>query len=275
MLSSSNRPKPVWLAVLGPNVPMKPTLRLPALIASLLAASTLLLPAGAGAADQYTESAQPVSFKLTSGLYQLSGGDLPAGKGLDVNLRASSGFGNTWLGWFRSPVQGLTQTRAGWDSTFRLGPVRFTPSLQIASGGFQGGSAYIETGSRWFAGAGLGRTNLRPYVNLNFDPNDSWALAGGYRWGDNHSLALQVVRDNRLNPDQQHIHLVYRAPVNGDDRLTLDLLSKKGLVAGMPIHRLGLSVAYDWPRYFVRIARDPLVNFTTQDMLRLSVGTRF
>ncbi len=25
----------------------------------------------------------------------------------------------------------------------------------------------------WFAAAGLGRTNLRPYVNLNFDPNDS------------------------------------------------------------------------------------------------------
>lgn len=248
---------------------MKPTFCL------VCTAVALALPAGAHAADQTAAAAQPVAFKLTTGLYQLSGGDLPAGPGLDVNLRASSGFGDAWVGWFRSPVQALTQTRAGWDNTFKLGPVRFVPSLQLASGGFLGGSAYLETGATWFAGAGVGRTNLRPYVNLNFDPNDSWTLAGGYRWGDNHSLALQVVRDNRLNPDQQHTHLVYRTPVNEDERLTLDLLSEKGLVAGVPIRRLGLSVAYDWPRYFVRIARDPLVNFTTQDMLRLSVGTRF
>ena len=88
-------------------------------------------------------------------------------------------------------------------------------------------------------------------------------------------MALQVVRDNRLNPDQQHVHLVYRTPVATDQRLTLDLLAKQGLVAGVPIRRMGLSVGYDWPRYFVRVAWDPLVNFTTQDMLRLSAGTRF
>ncbi|MEO6015803.1 MAG: hypothetical protein ABIP46_00995, partial [Polaromonas sp.] len=162
-----------------------------------------------------------------------------------------------------------------WDNTFKLGPVRFMPSLQIASGGFIGGSAALETGDTWFAGVGVGRTNLRNYVNLNFDPNDALMLSGGYRWADNDSLALQVVRDNRLNPDQQHVHLVYRTPVAGEDRLTLDLLAKQGLVAGVPIRRMGLSVGYDWPRYFVRVAWDPLVNFTTQDMLRLSVGTRF
>jgi hypothetical protein len=254
---------------------MKLTVRSSNLVASVLTAAVLVLPSCASAADQPSESAQPFVFKLTTGLYQLSGGDLPAGPGLDVNLRVSSGFGNAWLGWFRLPVRRLTQSRAGWDSIYKLGPVRFMPSLQLASGGFLGGSAYLETGDKWFGGAGLGRTNLRPYANLNFDPNDSLTLAGGYRWGDNHSLSFLVVRDNRLNPDQQHTHLVYRVPVNGEDRLTLDLLSKKGLVAGVPIHRLGLSVAYDWPGYFVRIARDPLVNFTSQDMLRLSVGTRF
>ena len=100
-------------------------------------------------------------------------------------------------------------------------------------------------------------------------------LSGGYRWADNQSLALQVVRDNRLNPNQQNVHLVYRTPVNGSDRLTLDLLQKKGLVGGVPISRFGLSVGYDWPSYFVRVAWDPQVNFTAQDMLRLSVGTRF
>lgn len=230
----------------------------------------------AGAAQAADEPAdQGPSFKLTTGLYQLSGGGLPRGPALDLNLRQTSGLGNVWLGWFRSPVLDVSQPRAGWDRSFTLGPVRFLPSLQVASGGFWGGSAAIETGEHWFAGVGLGRTNLRNYVNLNFDPNDAWMLSGGYRWDDGRSASLQLVRDNRLNPDQQHVHLVYRTPVAGDQRLTLDLLSKTGLVAGVPIRRLGLSVGYDWPRYFVRVAYDPKVNFTAQDMWRLSAGARF
>ena len=240
---------------------------------SAIFATLAALTTAACAAD-----AEPVSYKLSTGVYQLSGGGLPSGPGLDVNLRASGGLigsGNAWIGLYRSPVQAVKQYRAGWDYTHKLGPVRFTPSLQIASGGFVGGSAYLEAGSTWFAGAGLGRTNLRPYANLNFDPNDSYTLAGGYRWNERQTLTLQLVRDNRLNPDQQNVHLIYRAPVNGDNRLTLDLLSKKGLVAGVPIQRVGLSVGYDWPSLFVRVAYDPLVNFSTQDMLRLSVGTRF
>jgi hypothetical protein len=34
-------------------------------------------------------------------------------------------------------------------------------------------------------------------------------------------------------------------------------------------------VGYDWPTYFVRLAWDPKVNFTPQDMVRLSAGVRF
>ncbi len=241
----------------------------------MFAAAALMLSGAALAADDAADGKQSVAYKFTTGLYQLSGGGLPAGPGLDVNLRATAGFGNAWVGWFRSPVQAVTQTRAGWDDTVKLGTVRFIPSLQVASGGFWGGSAALETGMTWFAGVGVGRTNLRNYVNLNFDPNDAWMLSGGYRWSESRSLALQVVRDNRLNPDQQHVHLVYRTALRDEQRLTLDLLSKKGLVAGAPIQRLGFSVAYDWPRFFVRVAWDPQVNFTTQDMLRLSVGTRF
>ena len=250
----------------------------PLIAIAVLAFSNGLHAADDPSDDPSAKKSDPLLFKLTTGLYQLSGGDLPSGPGLDVNLRASGGAvgsSNVWAGLYRSPVQAVKQYRAGWDNTFKSGAVRFTPSVQIASGGFVGGSAYLEAGSTWFAGVGLGRTNLRPYTNLNFDPNDSYTLAGGYRWGDNDSLTLQMVRDNRQNPDQQHVHVVYRTPVHGDNRLTLDLLMKKGLVAGMPIQRAGLSVGYDWPRFFVRAAWDPLVNFTPQDMLRLSVGTRF
>ena len=227
------------------------------------------------AAQAAEDAAKPISYKFTAGHYQLSGGGLAAASGLDLNLRATGRFGNAWLGWYGSPSQDVKQVRAGWDSSYKLGFVRFMPSLQIASGGFVGGSVSVETGDTWFAGVGAGRTNLRNYANLNFDPNDAWMLSGGYRWADNRSLALQVVRDNRLNPDQQNVHLVYRTPLNGSDRLTLDVLQKKGLVGGLHISSFGLSVGYDWPRYFVRIAWDPQVNFTAQDMLRLSVGTRF
>lgn len=243
--------------------------------ARLLVCFAIVVSGVASAAEEAATGSKPISFKLTTGLYQLSGGGLPPGPGLDVNLRSTSDIGNLWAGWFRSPVQALTQTRGGWDHTFKLGPVRFMPSVQIASGGFLGGSASVEAGDTWFAGVGLGRTNLRNYVNLNFDPNDAWMLSGGYRWADNHSLALQIVRDNRENPDQQNVHLVYRTPVNETDRLTLDVLQKKGLVGGSAISRFGLSAGYDWPQYFVRAAWDPRVNFTAQDMLRLSAGVRF
>lgn len=236
-------------------------------------AASLLGPIGVAHAAE--EAVQPISYKFTAGHYQLSGGGLPAAAGLDVNLRATGRFGNAWLGWYGSPSQDVKQVRAGWDSSYKLGPVRLMPSLQIASGGFVGGSVSLEAGDTWFVGVGAGRTNLRNYANLNFDPNDAWMLSGGYRWADNSSLALQVVRDNRLNPDQQNVHVVYRTPVNGNHRLTLDLLQKKGLVGGVPISRFGLSAGYDWPSYFVRVAWDPQVNFTAQDMLRLSVGTRF
>lgn len=214
-------------------------------------------------------------FKFTTGIYHLSGGGLPSGNALDVNLRHTSQLGNVWVGLYRAPVLEVSQARAGWDHTFELGPIRLLPSLQWASGGFWGGSIGAETGETWFVGAGFGRTNLRQYANLNFDPNDSWSLSGGYRWADNRVLSVLLVRDNRENPDQRHLHLSYRAPIEGGQRLTLDLLAKRGLVDGQPIRRLGASMGYDWPRHFVRVAWDPKVNFTAQNMLRLSAGLRF
>ena len=42
-----------------------------------------------------------------------------------------------------------------------------------ASGGFWGGRVGTEYGNTFFVGAGIGRTNLRNYFNLNFDPNEA------------------------------------------------------------------------------------------------------
>lgn len=232
--------------------------------------------------------AQEPSFKLTTGMLIGKTGEDPSSRALDVNLRHTSRFGNVWVGWFRQPdpdiTVDLTQGRVGWDNTFELGAFRVQPSVQNASAGFWGGSLNVETGTpihkNWYAGVGLGRTNLRPYVNLNFDPNDALMASGGYRWSTHESLGFQLVRDNRQNTDQRHLHFIYRTGLAVAHRLTLDVLSKSGNVTNnagdtYKINKLGLSVTYDWREHFMRVAYDPKVNFTTQDMVRISVGTRF
>ncbi len=233
---------------------------------STLAAALLCLPY----ASQAQEPAGDPAFKLTLASYRFS----QSSNGLDLNLRNTSALGNAWLGYF--DVRGLNahQLRAGWDSSYGS-MLRVMPSLQVASGGFIGGSVNVETGDDWFVGAGLGRTNLQPYFNLNFDPNDAWSVSGGYRAAHGASYTLSVTRDNRQNPDQQHVHAVYRTPLPSGDRLGIDLLFKRGLVNGAQIARVGATLTYDWPRYFVRLAFDPNTNFTPDDVVRLSVGTRF
>lgn len=234
------------------------------------AAGALLLALGPALAQD-----DPPAFKLTVGYYQSSGGGLANNHSTDTNLRHSSGLGNVWYGHYVAASQQLVQDRAGWDRSFTAGALRVLPSVQVASGGAWNGSLNLETGDTWYAGAGLGRTNLRQAVNLNFDPNDALSLSGGYRWSDGRSLGLVYVRDNRENPDQQHLHLVWRQALPERHRLTVDLLLKRGLVEGTPIERAGLSVAYDWPRWFLRVSYDPQVNFTPQDMWRFAFGTRF
>lgn len=240
------------------------------LLATAAALMVLALPAQAQERDDPAPA-----FKLTVGNYHLSGGGQSADRGLDVNLRHTSNIGNVWVGWYRQQEAGFSQWRTGWDRTFAAGSLRVQPSVQLASGGFRGGSLYAEVGEAWFAGAGLGRTNLRPYANLNFDPNDAITLAAGRRWEEGGALTLLLVADNREHPDQRHLHLNWRASRPGHERLTLDLLAKRGSVEGQRIARPGASLTYDWPHWFVRVAWDPKVNFTAQDMLRLAVGARF
>lgn len=236
----------------------------------------LLLALLAGAARADDAPGDDPAFKFTVGRYHLSGGGTAPAEALDLNLRWSAALGNAWVGGYQQSGGGLTQARAGWDRTFDVGGVRVQPSLQVASGGFVGGSLYAETGERWFAGVGLGRTDLRPYANLNFDPNDAWTLAGGLRWAPQHAFTVSLVGDNRQNPDQRHLHFNERVMLAGGGRLTADLLLKQGRVEGEGrIRRAGFSLTCDWPRAFLRLAWDPKVNFTPQDELRLAGGWRF
>jgi hypothetical protein len=216
------------------------------------------------------ENASPAN-KLTLGGYRFSSG----ATGVDLNLRNTSDWGDVWAGVYESRERNEHQARIGWDRTIDAGIVRFIPSVQYASRGYIAGSINVETGNEWFAGAGFGRTNLRPNWNLNFDPNDSYSLTAGHRTSGGQSFAIQWVRDDRQNPDQRHLHFVYRTPLPGKQRLTFDVLYKQGMVDDTAIRKWGASVTYDWPAFFIRVAYDPNVNFTADNMTRLSVGTRF
>lgn len=254
-----------------------PGLCLPPALLAFLASLTCLLPCASCAADAQGPSGHEDErpWKFTTGLYALSGGGQPHALGIDLNLRRSGNFGNAWIGWYHQDAGGPTQWRTGWDRYFRVSEVlRVQPSVQAASGGFLGGSLYAEAGQDWYAGVGAGRTNLRPYVNLNFDPNDMAMLVAGHR-NERQQLQALLIADNRENPDQRHLHLNWRGERGPGERLTLDLLATRGLVDGERIRRLGASLTWDAPRWSLRLAWDPKVNFTPQDMLRVSVAARF
>ena len=177
---------------------MTGTTRRMARVSAVLALAVALLPGVALAAGQAADAqadAEPAAlteetpFKATVGVYRTSGGAL----GFDVNLRHSSWLGNLWAGYFDSKDTDERQGRVGWDRVFVLGPVRVLPTVQWASGGFLGGAVAAEVGWPWFVGGGYGRTNEKPYVNLNFDPNDAWLVSGGRRGEDGSVAMLQCI----------------------------------------------------------------------------------
>ncbi len=224
---------------------------------------------------QAAEEANLISYKPSVGLYDFSSRGLPSKQAVDLNLRGSGDWGNAWVGVYRSPSDEFTQTRLGWDNTYQTFGIKLQPSLQTASGGFWGGSVSADYGDTFFIGAGIGRTNLRNYFNLNFDPNDAWSLSTGYRWSPQNFAGLQWVRDNRLNPDQQHLHLFYRRPFSDKQRLIVDLIYKSGTSEGEYIRRRGLTLGYDWGDFGLRLAYDPRVNFSKDNMTRIILSQHY
>lgn len=219
--------------------------------------------------------AQSNSYKLSTAVYSTkdpSGMTLP---GFDTNLRSSSQWGNTWLGFYETQGKEIQQSRIGWDNSYQLNAFRVLPSLQSATGGFLGTSLGLETGEDFFLGVAIGRTNLKNYVNLNFDPNDAWSFSSGYRWSQAHQLGIQIVHDNRQNPDQQHAHLSYRQELAHQQQILIDLLYKTGTVDNNFIKEYGILLGFESHDWGLRLAYDPRVNFTNTDMRRLIFFHRF
>jgi hypothetical protein len=226
--------------------------------------------AGGAAAPADAQPTQ-VRYKFTASSYRVSDGN----DAIDLNLRANT---DDWTFWgdYYAARDGFRQARTGLERNLDYGNVRLVLSGQLASRGFVGGSISGEIGGDTFAIVGFGRTNLRDYVNLNFDPNDAVTLGVGHRNAEGFAVSVFIAFDDRLGTGQRVTHAVLRDQLTAASRLTVDVFheSDHGLDAP-PISATGLSVAVDVQPYFIKVASDPNVNFTANRMTRLSLGMRF
>jgi hypothetical protein len=233
--------------------------------------SVLHFSTHAQAAPQAEDDAQ-WAFKLTPSLYAAKNETTAA----DVNLRGNLGNHTTWIGQY---VRGnaYQQTRWGYEYNANFAWGQMVPSLQIASKGFAGASLNFQIGGPTYLITGLGRTNLKDYYNLTFDPNDSYVIGFGSKLIKNHVFNLFAVKDNRLHTGQVVTHGVWRWQLNDAERLVLDVSHKSGrLTQDTPVlHGNGISMSYDFGNQFIKLAREQKVNFSDQDQTRISAGIRF
>lgn len=217
------------------------------------------------------QEANKLSFKLTPSYYLSS----DKNNAEDINLRAVMGAHTAWVGYYRDHLQSQ-QARVGYEYRHDFGFVRPVFSGQLASGGFLGGSITAEVGGDTYALVGWGRTNLKNYYNLNFDPNDAITLGIGSRALPKTELSFFQVWDDRLDTKQHITHAVIRYKSSQTERWTVDISYKTGMNSdGSNIAGTGLTGTYDFGDYFVRIAHDQYANFSNSTQNRISIGMRF
>jgi hypothetical protein len=219
-----------------------------------------------------TESdSNKIAFKLTPSWYRSDDG----ARAGDINLRANTETQTAWLGYYRDKAS-FAQTRGGYENKLDGGWLRTVLSAQVASGGFVGGSITSEIGGETYGIIGFGRTNLRDYYNLNFDPNDAITIGAGTRALADTELTLFHLWDDRLHTRQRVTHAIIRQKFANKQRLTLDISRKSGLTTDDNFVRgYAATLTYDFRQYFLRVARDEYVNFSPTAQYRVSLGARF
>ena len=246
---------------------------------ALLSAAALGIEDGADAGPNATAGPdRGIAWKLTPSVYRETAGR----SAVDLNLRGNREDDTFWIGQYRRGVE-FQQTRAGYERQFAVPMGRVIASGQYASRGFWGGSVTLEASAAAMGPCvgllGLGRTNRKPYYNLNFYPNDSVLIGAGWRPDEGTALTLFQVRDDRLGTGQRVTHFVLRQKTGARSRWTVDLFKRSGRSDADPesesFKANGITLTYDREPWFVRLAWDPKVNYTSSDMTRLAIGVRF
>ena len=241
--------------------------RFPALLASV---SMLFAAADALAAD---EPLFPVDWKLTY-THHIAQQERD---GMDLNLRGTLDTTVFWIGHYRRANE-FEQTRGGLERTLSFGWGKLLLSGQAATHGFLGYATQAEIGSGSVRPlVGFGRTNLKPYYNLNFDPNDMVTVGVVADLPQSMRASFYAIHDDRLGTGQNVLHAVLRTSDSAAGRWTIDVAQRRGPLgdAGPFSVRTGLGVTYDRAPYFGRVVYDPNANFSGHDMLRVGFGARF
>jgi hypothetical protein len=253
----------------------------------IVAASLLVLVSATALAIEDRADIEPnepagpdrrIAWKFTPSIYR----ETANRSALDLNLRGNRNNDTFWIGEYRRGTE-FQQTRLGYERQFTLPLGRVIASGQYATGGFWGASATLEASADaigpYVGLLGLGRTNRKPYYNLNFDPNDSVLIGAGWRPDERTALTLFQLRDDRLGTGQRVTHLVLRQKTGARSRWTVDVFERSGRTDADPgsesFKANGFALTYDREPWFVRLAWDPKVNYTGSDMTRLAIGVRF
>jgi hypothetical protein len=216
------------------------------------------------------ERADQLRSKLTYAVYYL-----PGDVSYDLNFRRRFGQVAAWIGAFIDP-KGGSQRRIGAEYDFQHDWFLFIPTLQVNTSGGVMGSFDAELGTNYYGIIGFSRTNLRPFTNLTFDPNDSVQLGLGYKIDSYDKLYGYSIFDVRLHTGQQNTHVFWRHRLDDHNGITFDAIYKSGHTDdGKYIRSGGIGVYYDRPTWFWKAYYDPYVNFSGHTMVRFGVGLKF
>jgi len=216
------------------------------------------------------EKADDLTGKVSASIYVV-----PQDVQFDVNVRKRFGNVTGWIGAMVDP-KGESVGRVGAEYDFQTSGILAVPAFQFGTNGFVNGSLYTELGREFFGIAGLTLTNLKPMPNLTFDPNDAIVVGAGVHLSHYDKVYAFSVVDVRLGTGQQDTHLLYRRRLNSNEGITVDVLYKSGRRDdGAFVRGIGIGVYFDRPKWFLKAAYDPWVNFTADDMVRLGGGLKF
>ena len=217
------------------------------------------------------ENADGYKSKLTFGIYFT-----PGSRAYDLNLRHRFGPFTAWIAGFYDPRSNKL-LRVGAQYDYKKAWLHLVPTLEVSTTRAMSGSLYSELGSgNTVAIVGVSRTNLRAFFDLFWDPGDAVQLGFAHRLSSYDSISAYTIFDVRLHTQQQNTHIVWRHKLNRNNGITFDGLFKSGHTeTGEFIHRVGIGVYYDRPKWFWKLYYDPHVNFTNQTMVRSGIGLKF